>query len=175
MEGVLVGRGTVIADDPLLTARPAGARVAARVVISASGELPERCQLRATAREAPVIVYTAHPDGLAGWAADGAEVVALSDAPLSLDAILADLGRRRFTNVLVEGGAKLLGSVLDCRAADEFHVFVAPKLIGGDNAPSPVGGDGIARMAQAISLERVTFAPSGPDVYIHGFAVPSGS
>src|SRR5436309_2908852 len=55
MDAILVGRGTVVADDPLLTARPAGPRVAARVVVSASGELPERCQLRATAREVPVI------------------------------------------------------------------------------------------------------------------------
>jgi diaminohydroxyphosphoribosylaminopyrimidine deaminase/5-amino-6-(5-phosphoribosylamino)uracil reductase len=167
MDAILVGRGTVVADDPLLTARPSGPRVAARVVVSASGELPERCQLRATAREVPVIIYTANAGKLAGWSADGAEVV--SFASLSLDAVLADLGRRRFPNVLIEGGAGLLGSALDANAADEFHVFIAPKLIGGTAAPSPVGGTGAA-MADALGLDRVSFEPSGEDVYVHGFA-----
>lgn len=170
MDAILVGRGTVIADDPLLTARPPGPRVAARVVVSASGELPERCQLRATAREVPVIVYTANAERLAGWSADGAEVVSFSEGGLSLDAVLADLGRRRFTNVLIEGGAGLLGSVLDANAADEFHVFIAPKLIGGSAAPSPVGGTGAATMVDAVALDRVTFAAFGEDVYVHGFA-----
>jgi diaminohydroxyphosphoribosylaminopyrimidine deaminase / 5-amino-6-(5-phosphoribosylamino)uracil reductase len=169
MDAIVVGRGTVVADDPLVTARPAGPRAPARVVVSASGDLPERCRLRATAREVPVIVYTANPPKLAGWARDGAEVVALSDSAPSLDAVLADLGRR-FTNVLIEGGAGLLGSVLDAKAADEFHVFIAPKLAGGVAAPSPVGGAGAARMADALALDRVTFRQSGEDVYVHGFA-----
>ena len=177
MDAIIVGRGTVIADDPLLTARPPGARTPARVVVSASGELPERCQLRATARAigseaGPVIVYTTNADKLAGWAADGAEVVALGGEG-SLDAVLADLGRRRFTNVLIEGGAGLLGSAFDERVGDEFHVFVAPKLIGGTASLTPVGGLGLPQMADAAALDRVTFAPSVTDVYIHGFAPPS--
>ncbi|MBN9118575.1 MAG: bifunctional diaminohydroxyphosphoribosylaminopyrimidine deaminase/5-amino-6-(5-phosphoribosylamino)uracil reductase RibD [Planctomycetes bacterium] len=188
VDAVIVGRRTVAADDPLLTARPPGPRTPARVVVSASGELPERCRLRATARpdgprevpltdpetRGPVIVFTANPHRLAGWAADGAEVVGLRDAAMSLDAVLADLGQRRFTNVLIEGGAGLLGSALDARAADEFHVFVAPKVVGGAAAPSPVGGAGVARMADALALDRVTFEPSGADVYVHGFAPSRG-
>jgi diaminohydroxyphosphoribosylaminopyrimidine deaminase/5-amino-6-(5-phosphoribosylamino)uracil reductase len=174
LDAILVGRGTVAADDPLLTARPPGPRVPARVVVSASGVLPERCQLRATAREVPVIVYVAagNEGKLAGWAADGAEVVALppDDTGLSPDAVLADLGRRRFTNVLVEGGAGLLGSVLDARAADEFHVFVAPKVVGGAAAVPPVGGAGAAAMADALRLAEFTSEASGEDVYLHGFA-----
>jgi len=173
MDAIIVGRGTVDADNPLLTARPPGARVASRVVLSASGDLPERCQLRATAREVPVIVYTEHSAKLSGWVADGAEVVALGPA-FTLDTVLADLGRRRFTNVLIEGGAKLLGSVFDANAADELHVFVAPKLLGGCHSPSPLGGTGISRMVDALSLDRVTFEPSGPDVYVHGFAPTRG-
>jgi diaminohydroxyphosphoribosylaminopyrimidine deaminase/5-amino-6-(5-phosphoribosylamino)uracil reductase len=172
MDAILVGRGTVVADDPLLTARPAGARVAARVVVSASGELPEKCQLRATARAVPVIVYTQNAARLSDWATDGAEVVPFRDGELAVGAVLADLGRRRFTNVLVEGGAGLLGSVLDAKAADEFHVFVAPKLLGGVAAPAPVGGAGVASMADALILDRITFEPSGADVHVHGFARP---
>ncbi len=170
MDAIIVGRGTVAADDPLLTARPPGARVPVRVVFSASGDLPQRCQLRATACEVPVIVYTANAHKLEGWVADGAEVVAISDNAMSLDAVLADFGRRRFTNVLVEGGAGLLGSLYDEKALDEFHIFIAPKLIGGRDSHSPVAGKGISQMADSLALERVTFEPSGADVYVHGFA-----
>lgn len=164
VDAILVGAGTVRADDPLLTVRPPGARVPARVVVTRSGKLPEACQLRATARDVPVIVYTANPAALAGWAADGAEVVRAE----GLDAALADLGARRFTNVLIEGGAGLLGAAFDAGAVDEFHVFIAPKLVGG-TGPSPVGGAGLSRMADALALARVSFEPSGADVYLHGF------
>jgi len=175
MDAIIVGRGTVVADDPLLTARPAGARIAARVVLSASGQLPEKCQLRATAREVPVIVYSANATKLDGWAADGAEVVPLDENESPLSVILPDLGRRRFTNVLIEGGANLFGSVMDAEVVDEFHVFVAPKVIGGTGALTPVGGMGFLRMADAHALDRVTFEQSGEDVYVHGFARSDGT
>jgi diaminohydroxyphosphoribosylaminopyrimidine deaminase/5-amino-6-(5-phosphoribosylamino)uracil reductase len=167
VDAVIVGRGTVVVDDPLLTARPPGPRVPARVVVSTSGALPEACRLRATAREAPVIVYTAAGNAgrLAGWAAAGAEVVEF----VGLSAVLDDLGRRRFTHVLVEGGAGLLGSFLDAGAVDEFHVFIAPKLIGGAG-PSPVGGVGVERMTETLRLVELTSEPSGEDVYLHGYA-----
>lgn len=171
VDAVLVGRGTVVADDPLLTARPPGPRTPARVVLSASGDLPDRCRLRATAGEVPVVVYTAagHEGKLAGWAADGAEVVPLppTGSGLSIDAILTDLGRRRFTHVLVEGGAGVHGAFLDARAADELHVYVAPKVAGGAG-PSPAGGAGATTMADAAGLAAFTAAPSGEDVYLHG-------
>ena len=170
VDAVIVGRGTVTADDPLLTARPPGPRVPARVVLSASGNLPEKCQLRDTAHEVPLIVFTAagNETKLTGWG----EVIPLpaSDNGLSLGAVLDELGRRRMTNVLVEGGAGVLGSFLDAGYGDEFHVFVAPKLVGGDKALSPVGGRGVKRMAGAMRLVEFTPAMSGEDVYLHGFA-----
>jgi diaminohydroxyphosphoribosylaminopyrimidine deaminase/5-amino-6-(5-phosphoribosylamino)uracil reductase len=171
MDAIVVGGGTVFADDPLLTARPPGARVAVRVVVTTSGNLPEQCRLRSTARDVPMIVYTmpAGVSKLAGWAADGAEVVAFRAGASTLDAVLADLGQRRFTNVLIEGGAGVFGSLLDERLADEFHIFIAPKLVGGA-ALSPIAGNGVARMADALALERITFEQSGEDVYVHGFA-----
>lgn len=198
VDAVIVGRGTVVADDPLLTARPPGPRVAARVVLSASGQLPERCQLRATARKVPVVVFTAagNEARLAGWAADGAEVVPLPAGPtpgavgvpparlesgaggtptapgtdgnmLPIDAVLADLGRRRMTNVLVEGGAGVHGAFLDARAADEVHVFVAPKMVGGAG-PGPVGGRGAGRIADALRLDDLHALASGEDVHLIG-------
>lgn len=170
MDAIVVGRGTVEGDDPLLTARPPGARTAARVVLSGSGQLPERCQLRSTAREVPVIVYTSLPERVVGWADDGAEVVAVDRHSTTLEAALADFGRRRFTNVLIEGGAALMGAAFATGVIDEFHVFIAPKLVGGYGALPPIAGAGVARMADALALDRVTVRQSGEDVYVHGFA-----
>ena len=173
VDAIVVGRGTVVADDPLLTARPPGPRVATRVVLAGSGELPERCRLRATAREAPVLVFTAAGGEakLAGWKADGCEMVVLpaGDTGLSIDVMLAELGRRRMTNVLIEGGAVTLGAFLDAGAADEFHVFVAPKILGGDGAPSPVGGCGAERLADALRLADFSATRTGEDLYFHGY------
>jgi diaminohydroxyphosphoribosylaminopyrimidine deaminase/5-amino-6-(5-phosphoribosylamino)uracil reductase len=167
MDAIVVGRGTVVADDPLLTARPPGPRVATRVVISSSGELPDKCRLLETARDWPVIIYTnpGNEAKFANWRATGAEVIPLSDLAAALD----DLGNRRFTNVLVEGGSGLLGSFLDVGAVDEFHVYVAPKIAGG-GGPSPVAGVGIERMAKALRLVEFTSESSGEDVYLHGYS-----
>jgi diaminohydroxyphosphoribosylaminopyrimidine deaminase/5-amino-6-(5-phosphoribosylamino)uracil reductase len=166
VDAVLVGRGTVASDDPLLTARPPGPRIAARVVLTASGDLPDRCQLRATARDVPVIVFTTSVGAarLAGWAAAGAEVLSLgTDSGVVLD----ELGQRGMTNVLVEGGAGVFGAFRDAGAIDEVWAFVAPLLAGG-SGPSPVGGAGVERMADALRLNQVTVEQVGGDVLIRG-------
>jgi diaminohydroxyphosphoribosylaminopyrimidine deaminase/5-amino-6-(5-phosphoribosylamino)uracil reductase len=72
------------------------------------------------------------------------------------------------TNVLVEGGAQLLGSLFDAGQIDEVHAFVAPKLIGGAAAPGPIGGEGKRLMAEAIALENPTMEQVGTDLYIRG-------
>ena len=170
VDAIIVGRGTVVADDPLLTARPSGHRAATRVVISGTADLPEVCQLRATAREMPVLIFTseANVPKLRGWADDGAEVVGLPcyDDVLSVDQILLELGRRRMTNVMVEGGAGVLGAFLDTGEIDEVWVFVAPKLVGGTSATSPIGGRGLAKMNEAIQFGQVVVETIGGDVLI---------
>jgi diaminohydroxyphosphoribosylaminopyrimidine deaminase/5-amino-6-(5-phosphoribosylamino)uracil reductase len=85
-----------------------------------------------------------------------------------LDALLAALGRRRWTNVLVEGGGRLLGSLLDARAIDEVHVFIAPKLVGGASAATPLAGRGIAEISAALALESPQVRQLDGDVYITG-------
>src|SRR5262249_30029918 len=73
-------------------------------------------------------------------------------APATARLLLEELGRRRMTNVLVEGGATVLGSFLDARLIDEVQVFVAPVLAGGANAQTAVGGPGVEKIAQAARL-----------------------
>jgi diaminohydroxyphosphoribosylaminopyrimidine deaminase/5-amino-6-(5-phosphoribosylamino)uracil reductase len=72
------------------------------------------------------------------------------------------------TNVLVEGGARLFGALLDLRAIDEVHAFIAPKLLGGAEAVSPVGGSGVERMTEAVGLFDCQVTTVGADIYIRG-------
>ena len=81
---------------------------------------------------------------------------------------MGHLGQQGFTNILVEGGAGLLGSFLDLRLIDEVHVFIAPKLIGGQEALPAVGGQGVADMAAAQNLADVEVRQVGPDLYVQG-------
>jgi diaminohydroxyphosphoribosylaminopyrimidine deaminase/5-amino-6-(5-phosphoribosylamino)uracil reductase len=74
------------------------------------------------------------------------------------------------TNVLVEGGARLLGSLLDLRQIDEVHAFIAPKLVGGQSAPSAIAGLGFEQMASAMALEPPKVEQLGADVHVHARA-----
>ncbi|TWT85314.1 Riboflavin biosynthesis protein RibD [Posidoniimonas polymericola] len=166
VDAIIVGAGTARDDDPLLTARPAGPRTAARVVL---GEVAPGSQLARTIDQAPVISVV--PSQVARHrAADGVEVLALGGRNHTerLASLLDELGARRMTNVLIEGGARGLGAAFDGGLIDEVHAFVAPKLCGGADAPSPIGGHGLADMTKALALSDVAFDTPGGDVYVRG-------
>jgi diaminohydroxyphosphoribosylaminopyrimidine deaminase/5-amino-6-(5-phosphoribosylamino)uracil reductase len=173
MDAIMVGRGTVEADDPLLTARPPGPRVAARVVFDSDARLSLSSQLVRTAKEAPVIVGTSDTVDAARVEAlesHGCDVVRLAGetGAARVEAMLAELGSRRMTNVLVEGGAALLGSFFEAGAVDEVNVFVAPRILGGAMAQSPVGGHGVPDVAEALGLADVIVEQLAEDIWIRG-------
>ncbi|MBI3836968.1 MAG: bifunctional diaminohydroxyphosphoribosylaminopyrimidine deaminase/5-amino-6-(5-phosphoribosylamino)uracil reductase RibD [Planctomycetia bacterium] len=173
VDGVMIARGTAAADDPLLTARPPGPRSAARIVLDSNASLPPGSQLVRTAREAPVIVAAreqSHADKRQRLTDAGCEVLVCpgSSHAERLDWLLDELGRRQMTNILVEGGSQLLGSLLDAGQIDEAHVFIAPKLIGGQRAPGAIGGTGLDLLANARELDSPQIEQCGTDVYVHG-------
>ena len=86
----------------------------------------------------------------------------------SVEALLAELGRRRFTNVLVEGGSGVFGGFHDLGAIDEFHVFIAPSLAGGTIATGAIGGKGVDKMAEAQRLAEWRHELLDGDLYVHG-------
>ena len=173
VDAVLVGRNTAQRDDPLLTARPPGPRTALRVVVDTRASLSSQSQLVRTAREVPVLVAVGPESAEADrrrLADIGCEVVVCEGETHAarLDGLLGELGRRRMTNVLVEGGGRLLGSLLDAGAIDEVHVFLAPKLVGGSSAISPIAGEGIDEMSGALMLDTPEVRQVDSDVYVHG-------
>lgn len=173
VDAIIVGSGTARADDPLLTARPPGKRVATRIILDSSASLPIDSQLVRTVDSAPVLVVVtsgAPPEHVRRLKASGCETLAVDGETLSdrVGQLLAELGRRRMTNVLVEGGATLLGAFHDAKAIDEVHVFIAPKIIGAANAPSPIGGSGLQFVGDARPLTDWTVTELEGDIHAHG-------
>ena len=177
MDAIIVGRGTAAADDPLLTARPSGPRTATRIVVDTRASLSSNSQLVRTTRDVPVLVAV----GAEAATADrerlqnaGCEVhLCAGETPQDrLESLLSELGKRRMTNVLVEGGSRLMGSLFDARLVDEVHVFIAPKLAGGEAAPSPIAGLGVEKIAAAMALADVVLEQIDGDVYLSGRIAP---
>jgi diaminohydroxyphosphoribosylaminopyrimidine deaminase/5-amino-6-(5-phosphoribosylamino)uracil reductase len=174
MDAIIVGIGTALTDDPLLTARPPGPRVALRVVLDSRARLPLTSKLVTSSADVPTFVAItgkAPSEGVEALRGAGCEVLSLAangDRP-DVVKLLQELGRRSFTNVLVEGGAEVAGSFFDAGAVDEVHVFLATKIIGGADAPAPVAGSGIDRIAEALSLDHRTVEILENDVYVRAW------
>jgi len=176
VDAIIVGRRTAEIDDPLLTARLESEqprRMATRIVLDSRAGLSSESQLVRTARQIPTLIAVG-PEAPAGevqrLAKAGCEVLPFmaSDHEGRLTQLLDELGRRRMTNVLVEGGGAVLGAMLDAKAIDEVHVFLAPTLLGGEQAPSPIEGIGFGQISNAAVLSRCEAEKIGADVYLRG-------
>ena len=176
VDAVVIGRETARTDNPLLTARPPGPRAAIRVVVDTRGTLASSSQLVRTAQESPLLVAvgtTAPASERRRLEQAGCEVFLCEGESHAerLQPLLAELGRRRMTNILVEGGGRLFGSFLDAGEIDEVHVFVAPKILGGATARGPVDGEGVAEIAQALHLDNPQWQQIDSDLYLCGRVV----
>ena len=180
VDAVMVGVGTVLADNPALTARPdefggePAARQPLRIVVDSRGRTP--LEARVLDGSAPTLIATtalADPERRAAFKVRGAEVLVLpaADGRVDLKALLEELGRRQVAWVLAEGGSRLLGSLFDGGLVDRVLAFIAPKVIGGGEAPGPVGGGGRARMAEAVRLTDVEIERLGEDLLVSGYPV----
>jgi diaminohydroxyphosphoribosylaminopyrimidine deaminase / 5-amino-6-(5-phosphoribosylamino)uracil reductase len=173
VDAVIVGRGTAQCDDPLLTARPAGPRLATRIVLDRRAELSSESKLVQTASESPVLVVADHEASAANCRRlrdAHCEVLMLTGATREdqLCQLLDELGRRRMTNVLVEGGAAVFGALFDAELVDEVLAFIAPKIVGGRESKTPVAGKRRELMAQALSLADVRWQQVGEDLLVRG-------
>ena len=177
LDGILVGVGTALADDPQLTARVRKrppCRQPARIVLDSHLRLPATGNLARTAREVPVIAACGDdaPDERAARLADcGVEIVRLpvmDGGGVDLAALLRELGGRKIMSLLVEGGARVVGSFLDQGLADDFHFFYAPKiLVDAEGTPMTRGG-ARERMVDALEAHDLRVRRFGADVMLSG-------
>jgi diaminohydroxyphosphoribosylaminopyrimidine deaminase / 5-amino-6-(5-phosphoribosylamino)uracil reductase len=131
VDAVVVGIGTVIADDPLLTVRRAKGRSPARVIIDPRGRLPHDAQcvtLQDDARR--IVIRREGGDAPLPPGVEALEIAGLADAPLAPGDIVAALGRAGFARILIEGGARTVSDFIHAGCVDRLHMLVAPVLIG---------------------------------------------
>ncbi len=168
---VLVGIGTALTDDPLLTCRAPGTRTLTRIVLDSGARLPVESRLVQTTGEAPLLVVVSEgalADRLRSLRERGAEVLVLPSAEkgVSVEALLDELGRREVTNLLVEGGPTVLADLFERELVDEVVVYIAPKVVGGRAAPGAVSGEGVASMAEALWLDVRSVEQVGDDLEV---------
>lgn len=168
-DAVIVGGNTVRHDNPYLTSHQVGAHNPLRVVMSRHLNLPENARLWQTT-EAPTLVLTevgANPHFQDLLLKQGVEVVEF--ASLTPDQAMAYLYERGFCSVLWECGGTLAASAIAQGAVQKVLAIIAPKIIGGSNAPTPVGDLGLTTMTEALSLERVRWQVIGTDCLVEGY------
>lgn len=172
VDGILVGVGTALQDDPLLTARPEGPRKASRVVLDSAARLPRESRLVRTAGDVPVVVAStrrAEAGRVEALRQAGCEVMVFeTEGPVPVGPLLDELGARGWTNLLVEGGGRVLGSFLDAGEVDEVEVYIAPVVEGGDHARTAIRGQGVDSMSRALRLVEPEIQVLDGDVRLRG-------
>lgn len=166
---VIVGGNTVRRDNPLLTPHGQSPRHPLRVVMSRTLDLPLDARLWQT-NLAPTLLFTeagVQPEVQKILTEQGVEVVELPD--LRPAQVMTNLYDRGFLSVLWECGGTLAAKAIADHAVQKVLAFIAPKLIGGASAPSPVGDLGLTQMTQALLLERVQWQAIGPDLLVEGY------
>ena len=181
-DAIMVGINTVLADDPQLTARePDGsprARQPLRVVLDSHCRTPPAARLLrepgntliATSAEAPAEQVTLLRRA-------GAEVFTgplQTPGMVEMSRVLTELGQRGVVSLLVEGGGITLGTLFDTGLVDKVYVFIAPVIIGGSQAASPIEGQGTARMSEAWQVAGSEIRQIGPDWLISGYPARDG-
>lgn len=172
LTGIMAGVGTVLADDPLLTCRMAGGRSPVRIICDSRARTPLDSGIVRTAREVPTILaVTEQNERTAALAAAGIDILlckADAQGHICLTDLTAQLGARQIDSILLEGGAALAFSALEAGIVRKVQAYIAPKLIGGAEAKTPVGGTGFAKMADALTLQNLTVTPLGEDFLLEG-------
>ncbi len=172
---VMVGVNTVLADDPRLTARDAQGVALShqplRVVVDGAARTPADAKLLLEPGRTLIAVSRADDAACRRLADKGAEVESAQadDGSVDLPRLLEELAGRDVSSVLVEGGGTLLGSLFDGGLIDKYVAFVAPAIIGGVDAPGPIGGQGVHGIADALRLQSVTVEQLGSDIMVVGY------
>ena len=174
-DAILVGIGTIVADDPRLSVRdPAGrpiGRQPLRVVVDSRGEVPLDSAVTSDEGRTLIACTDMGESKRSKLASRGVEVEVLPghEGRVDLAALLRLLGSRGVTSILVEGGGQVSGSFFDGGLVDRVAAFIAPVIVGGQGAPGPVGGNGVADIAGALRLTDCSWEKVGDDLLVVGY------
>ncbi len=177
-DGIMVGINTILRDDPLLTARLDGKKAInpLRIIVDTRGRLPLNSKVVKTACETKTILATtnlADPEKLKALVEAGVEtlILPLQDKQVDLQKLVLALGEKEISSLLVEGGGTLNYSFLNEGLIDKVYFFIAPFLLGGKNAPTPVGGAGVYELKESWKVQELELKQLDDDLLIIGYPV----
>lgn len=174
-DAVLVGIGTVLADNPSLTARTghATAPTPCRIVLDPSLKIPLRAVVLTDGKAPTLVVATSAAPAAKRKVLErmGVEVLTLParSGRVSWGRLLREMGRRGISSLLIEGGSEVNASALRSGAVDRVLFFLAPTLLGGQDAKGVIGGQSPSRLSEALQVKRVAVMRIGPDILVEGY------
>ncbi len=174
---IMVGTGTVIKDDPLLTCRLPGGTNPIRVICDTELSIPITAKVVTTTGEAATIIATSCTDQQKQqpYIDQGCrilEVPRAADGHLSLPSLMQDLAADGIDSILLEGGGTLNWSALEAGIVSKVQTYIAPKIFGGQDAKTPVGGRGVTLPSLAHKLRSQKIIPLGDDILIESEVIP---
>lgn len=172
-DAIMVGVGTVLADNPSLTTRLEFAgKNPVRVVVDSLAKTPPDSKIICDGQAETIIAVTenAPAEKISALKNRGAQIITAGNAArVDLKILMSELAEREITSVLVEGGGTLHFSLLEAGLVDKIFAFVAPKIIGGKNALTAVAGAGFEKLSDAVALKNVNLEKIGADILISGY------
>ncbi len=175
LTGIMAGIGTVLADDPMLNCRIPGGKQPIRIIVDSHLQIPENSKLVSSAKEYPLIVATVEnsdavkKERLEACGAQIVEVPADPDGHVDLNILMERLGEMKIDSILLEGGGRLAEGALQAGIVDKVQFYIAPMLIGGENAKTPVEGRGISALSKAWHISDWKAETIGNDIKITGY------
>jgi diaminohydroxyphosphoribosylaminopyrimidine deaminase/5-amino-6-(5-phosphoribosylamino)uracil reductase len=172
-DGILVGIGTILKDDPLLTARVKAGRDPFRIILDSRLRIPEKAKVIEENPDKTILATTelAPKDKLKSLEKKGVRALILDtiDGKINLRSLLKRLGEMEMMSLLVEGGSEINGSFLTLGLVDKMFLFLSPKLLGGDQSPGIFGGRGMERLEDSVRFDQLRVKGVGEDFLFEGY------
>lgn len=175
VSAVMVGINTVRKDDPLLNVRREGKKNKdpLKIVVDTYGKIPLNANILTHEPQLTIVATTsaAPKDKLKELERLGAQVIVCPGKNKVVDLVflMETLGKMEVDSILIEGGSTLAFSALKEGIVDKFIGFISPKIVGGTNAPTAVGGEGIGTLSEAMIVDRMKIKKLGDDFYFEGY------
>ena len=172
-DGIMVGINTVIEDNPMLTARVDGGKNPIRIVVDSSLKIDINANVVQDKSAKTIIATTdkADKDKILKLQAQDIDVIVVDkdeNDKVDIEKLLDILGQQNICSILVEGGATLSGSFVAKKLVDKVYFFIAPKIVGGKEAKTPVAGTGILNLQEALTLKDIKIEKLEEDILIIG-------
>ncbi|MPQ44095.1 bifunctional diaminohydroxyphosphoribosylaminopyrimidine deaminase/5-amino-6-(5-phosphoribosylamino)uracil reductase RibD [Clostridium tarantellae] len=171
---IMVGVDTVIKDNPLLTCRVENGKNPIRIIVDSNLRTPIGCNIVATSKEIKTIITTkksVNKNKAILLQEKGVEIIYTKEKEnkVDLNDLMCILGEMKIDSILLEGGATLNFSALQCGIVDKVQVYISPKVIGGEQSKTPIEGKGIKFLKDAFKLKDMTFSYVDEDIFIEGY------